>query len=107
MPTLLGDRAIVGVGDVLMIKRVMADKDTGKPYDWRYLMVVTELKQRGLHIAGLRLGAEEGRDMVYLYLPSHERRGIEAHWLAPEEWPDGVHAFRMKLILEGRIEGLI
>lgn len=86
----------------------MQDKETKKPFTWRYFMIATKvIRQRIVH--GIRLGAPEGKDKTSLLLaePFHPDGLTSVHYLPPDEWPDGVHALRMKLILEGRIDELI
>lgn len=92
-------------GEVVMVKRKLIDKQTKKPFDWRFFALV--------------LGAQRWRIVLYILDGKHREAPSTMSlaelgdptqtqlWVLPEgEWPDGVHAFRTKLILEGRIEGV-
>jgi hypothetical protein len=95
------------VGDVIMVHRELKDKQTGKPFTWKFFALVT------------RAGARPGRAArmiwcVILDEKEREERQLATYdeqttiwYLAPDEWPDGVHAFRTKLILEGKVEGMV
>lgn len=105
MPELLDgvrERKLVP-GDVIMVARKMRDKVTKKPFDWKFFMVVTKHKRwivRGYVVGGrghlkdneLTLGLDDDKNT--------------AHYLPIEEWPDGIHAFRMALIMQRKIEDL-
>lgn len=89
------------IGDVVMVQRDMEDRDTGKPYVWRYFVIVTE---PGRWFArGLRIGAEKGKETTTVKFDE----GWEIQLLAMSEYPDGVHAYRMMHILKGNIEGIV
>ena len=94
-------------GDVVMVVRKMRDKRTNKSFDWRFFMVVTEqtlalddpvegwvLGTTSEHLKGktLRLHVNDEKNVI--------------HYLSPDEWPDGVHQFRMALIMQRKIENL-
>jgi hypothetical protein len=91
------------VGDVLMVHKKIKPKDGGKPFIWRWLgTVVKTIGTRGVKM--IRFGAPEGKDEMTVGFGSLNDEG-EGVWFIPEdEWPDGVHAFRTRLILEGRID---
>ena len=87
-------------GDVLLVTKEMRDKATDKPFDWRYFAIVVEADRH--HIKVFRVGAD--KDIVFTLLTVTCK---EVRLLDPSEWPDGVHAFRMRAILEGRVKGLM
>jgi hypothetical protein len=89
----------IAVGDVLMVKEIFISAD--RPRAWRWFGLV--------HSQGYgwckcyRLGAvEENLRMVRIARVIVDGGYVQP--LHPDEWPDGVHAFRMKLILEGKID---
>lgn len=89
------------VGDVLMVHRECYDKDKDETYTWKFLGAVAHVK--GGRIKVLRF--EEG-DKEPISLSVHDPK--YQVWFYPEDrWPDGVHAFRTRLILEGRLDGAI
>lgn len=95
------------VGDVLMVHRRLKDKETGKPFTWKWLGAVRRLHSFSRAVSLIRFGAPEGKDLITVYFHSvdHDDEGV---WLIPqEEWPDGVWAFRTKLILEGRLDDAV
>jgi hypothetical protein len=92
------------VGDVVMVHMRLNDKQTGKPFWWKWLGAVLEAKGvRHSHFKVIRFGAPEGKDeaTIRLNFYSEDQR---VWFIPPEEWPDGVHAFRTRLILEGRLD---
>ncbi len=94
------DISTVEVGDVLMVARETVNLKTNKLYTWRYFMVVTKIGVT--RVVGLRIGAEEGKEKITTRLMTDDVVKLE-----PDEWPDGVCASRMMLILEGKIDDLI
>lgn len=96
-------------GDVIMVHRQLRDKETRKPFVWRYLALVTKVGRRAdIAIQHIILDEKE-REPTTLYLSMVDVQSGDGRlvrlWFLPEaEWPDGVYAFRTKLILEGRIE---
>lgn len=97
-------RLLLDVGDVLMVHVRLKDKQTGKPFTWKWLGAVKKPHPRSTGALVIRFGAPEGKDEIFM---NFGRLGAddEGVWLIPEaEWPDGVHAFRTRLILEGRLD---
>ena len=96
----LTSNADLGPGDVLMVHRQMKDKATGKTYLWRFFgLVVTT---HGRHAVRLwRIGAKEGQELQQQFIGNHELGQV--FFLDPDEWPDGIHVFRTRLILEGSV----
>lgn len=89
-------------GDVLVIARQLNDKQTGRPFVWHYFGIV--LKMRGGTANIIRIGGKEGADESNV--SAYEAETTVS--LLPEaEWPDGIYAFRTRLILEGRIDGAL
>lgn len=100
----LDDGGTLLPGDVLMVARRMNDK-AGKPFVWRFFMVVTEYKQLSERVHGMVVGATgKLADMAYTVQLESARNAVEL--LDPTEWPDGIHAFRMAMILKGQIEDI-
>lgn len=94
-------------GDVLMVHRQLRDKETGKPFTWKWLGAVKKPLRRGGGAVIIRFGAPEGKDEIAMNFGRMEADD-EGVWLIPqEEWPDGVWAFRTKLILEGRLDDAV
>ena len=94
-------------GDVVMCCRKMRDKRTNKPFDWKFFMVLTETTDElDSLVEGWVMGAtsEHLKDNPLKLHVGDEKNVI--HYLPIEEWPDGVHAFRMQLILQRKIENL-
>lgn len=92
-------------GDVVMCDRKMRDKQTRKLYQWKFFMVVTEPTHLfGDRVTGFVLGTsnERLREEPLNLSVNDEKNAI--HYLPPDEWPPGVHAFRMALILKRKIE---
>lgn len=91
-------------GAVLQVARRMQDKKTQRTYYWRFFFVVTEHRRGSVH--GLIAGAENPnfKDKEIFLSISDERNTV--HYLAESEWPDGVIAFRMSMILKGLIEDI-
>jgi hypothetical protein len=95
------------VGDVIMVHRELKDKQTGKPFTWKYFALITDKKSRSNFVFQHIILDEREREPTWLY--AHDYAGTSFHmwYLDPDEWPDGVHAFRTKLILEGKVEGMV
>lgn len=94
-----GERELVP-GDVLMVARRMRDKKTSKPYTWRFFMVVQE--HDDWQVTGFVVGSERFKDTPFQIAIDDDKSVVQ--YLAPEEWPEGVLAFRMSMILRGVIE---
>jgi hypothetical protein len=90
------------VGDVVMVhKLVEKPKDGSKPFWWKWLGVVNRAKRHTTMV--IRFGADPGMDEVAFYnIGSTDN--MKVWFISEEEWPDGVHAFRTRLILEGRLD---
>lgn len=91
-------------GDIIMVSRDMKDKETRKPYTWKWLGVVMRVGKRGRSVKLLRLGAYPPDDVVSIILED-DRWDIRV--IPEEHWPDGARVLRMRAIMEGRVEGLI
>lgn len=89
----------VGIGDVIMLSRQLVDKQTKKPYTWRFLAVVVKVKKRTATLIRLDNEADMTVDIF-----DHR---WEVRTLDECAWPDGARVIRMKLIMEGRLDGLI
>ena len=87
-------------GDVLLVKQELRDKKTQEPYTWRWYGVVMSLNRTRI-LRVLRIGRAEDEGYRTIDLASNRH---EVTWLDPDEWPDGVHALRMKMILTGEID---
>lgn len=98
--------AYVKLGDVLMVHQTLVDRSTKKPFTWKWFGIVSEVGHYGARC--WRVGAEGERDHEYsVYWGGGRERMTAVFLLEPSEWPDGVCVWRMKLILEGRIEGIV
>lgn len=100
------ERALLA-GDVLMVARKIDKPRFGnKPYWWRFFFVVT--KHRRWVVRGLVVGTEntslKGKE-INLEFDSDDGKNV-IQFLPMEEWPDGIHAFRMAMIMQGLIEDL-
>lgn len=91
-------------GDVLMVARELTDKKTGKPFVWRFFLIVLKHHQMRESVRGLRIGAPDDQQMTVGISKEDDN---EVWLLDPDEWPDGVVARRMAAILDGKIEGLL
>lgn len=92
-------------GDVVMVSREMTDKRTGRPYDWKFFMVVTEHKVRARMLKGIVISnSEKFKDQVAKLTWSAANT---IHYLSMEEWPEGVSAFRMSMVLRGLIPDIV
>ncbi len=93
----------VKAGDVLMVAMELEDKHKkGKTFTWRFFALVLKSKNR-MAVEVLVLDEKEREPMALSYL----RPNIVIHLLDEDKWPDGVHAFRTKAILDGKVpEGL-
>lgn len=93
-------------GDVLMVTRRMLDRKTRKPYDWKFFLVVTQHRSRYSSIVkGMIIGAtnERWKDEPVTVLTED----CDTQYLPPDEWPEGVHAFRMAMVLKGLIPDIV
>lgn len=90
-------------GDVLMVAMELEDKQKkGKTFTWRFFALVLKIS-RGQRCEVLVLDEKEREPMALSFL----RPNIVIHLLDEDKWPDGVHAFRTKAILDGKVpEGL-
>jgi hypothetical protein len=94
-------------GDVVVVHIWLDKPKYGKPFMWRWLgTVVKTIGARGARV--IRFGADPGKDEITIGFGSPTEREDEGVWFLPEDqWPDGVHAFRTRLILEGRIDDAV
>lgn len=89
------------VGDVVMVHKELHDKQTKHPFTWKFFAVVTKVGDRYQRMFQCLVLDEKERKpgTVFLHV------GDTTVWyLTPDEWPDGVYAFRTKLILEGGLD---
>lgn len=93
------------VGDVVMVRRRLHDKETKKPFDWTYFAVITQVMHPGI-FQHLILDEKE-REPRLLYAAEATAEDLRVWYLPEKEWPDGVYAFRTKAILEGRCDAII
>jgi hypothetical protein len=95
-------------GDVLMVARKMYDDARRKPFTWRYFFVITSHQAFAAWAKGLVVGADNPRlkDKEVSVQLDDEDWGV-VHYLPPDEWPDGVHAFRMAMVLKGLIPEIV
>lgn len=103
MPVELGEHGPVVPGDVVMVSRAMWDKKTKRPFRWRFFLVVTKQKRWTIH--GYVVGNDKLKDKE-IAVSLHDEKN-EVQFLPMEEWPDGVHAFRMSMVLRGLIEDVV
>lgn len=99
-----GDERELNPGDVLMIERKVQPKGGGKSFIWKLFMVVAVHKRwivRGWVLGGAGYYAD---NPMTLEIGSSMIKSM--YYLPMEEWPDGVHVFRMAQIMKGRIEDL-
>ena len=89
-------------GDVLMVGRPIRHKDTGKSFNWQFFLVVT--KHKRWFVKGLRIGAPEGKEEMSVEI-SDEQWTVQ--FVPMEEWPNGIHAFRMAMVFKGLIPDLV
>ena len=92
-------------GDVVMVNRKMKDNQ-GRAFMWKFFMIVAE--ETSLlddDIEGYVVGNENLKGKTYRCGVCSPRNVI--HYLAPEEWPDGIHAYRMQMILTSQITGVV
>lgn len=98
--TMPGQRELV-IGDVLMVAKELDDKHKkGKTFTWRFFALVTKVSRNQRLVEVLVLDEKEREPMR---LPFNDAR-TTIHYIPDGEWPDGVHAFRTKAILDGRVE---
>lgn len=90
------------VGDVLMVHQEI-EPEGEKPFTWKYFAAVcTEpIRRRFACIIGILVLDEKDRKTKLLNLEDHR---YSVWYIPPEEWPDGVYAFRTRFILEGRLD---
>jgi hypothetical protein len=103
MPELLtsGRQRQLHPGDVLMISRDIKDKVTRKVRKWQFFMVVT-LHKRWI-VDGIRVGAPKGKEEMQVTFDDV----WTIQYLEPDEWPTGIHALRMAMILKGLIPDIV
>jgi hypothetical protein len=89
-------------GDILMVNSAFKPKGTNSYKPWKFFVIV--LSANRYKIVGLRIGTDwEDKDRSILILPYNGYK-TTCYYLPEAEWPDGVCAFRMKAVLEGRVE---
>lgn len=109
MPELMetGRERQLAAGDVLMVARhIPKPRNGGKPYWWRFFLVVT--RHQRWRVRGLVVGAQneslKDNPVTLQFDDDDQKQTIQ--YLPMEEWPDGVHGFRMAMILKGLIEDI-
>jgi hypothetical protein len=104
-PTMTGQkRRQLNPGDVLMVERNVKPTDGRKPFIWKLFLVVEVHKKwivRGWVLGGNGYYAE---NPMTIEIGSSKVKSM--YFLPMEEWPAGVHVFRMAQIMKGRIEDL-
>jgi hypothetical protein len=86
-------------GDVVMVHRECYDTVRDEHFTWKFIGAVSSV--RGGRLEVLRFGADEGKDVMRFSV--HDPK-YSVYYLTEDGWPDGVHAFRTRLILEGRLD---
>jgi hypothetical protein len=92
-------------GDVVMVKRKI-EKQGEDTHDWRFFaLVVMSLRRevRAIILDGRSGEQVRTTNVVYDFL---DPENLQLWYLPESEWPDGVHVFRTKLILEGGTDAL-
>lgn len=105
MPEPLDDRELAP-GDVLMVERKMRDKRTNKAFLWRFFLVVTEPDDFGDSVKGMVVGTTSEKLKVEPLRLSLDDDKNTFQFLPQAEWPDGVHVFRMGMIMKRQIEAI-
>lgn len=90
------------VGDVIMVHRRLFDEQTKERFWWRYFAVVTRLSPWVAHHMILDDKPDRKETMLYTY--AFDPGDLRIWYVPDDEWPDGVHVFRTKMILEGRLD---
>ena len=111
-PKMAGQRHVAHEGDVVMVAMQLKDKQTGKPFPWRWLGIVT--KTRSSTITVIRFGVPGGEEISKIskrpkdeHILSLYDELIVVRAISEDAWPDGVHAFKMQLIMRGRLNDVI
>lgn len=103
MPTEVVNAKNLNPGDVLMVARQMRDKQ-GKRFVWRFFVVVTRSSR--WVIGGIVVGAgDKIKNKELTFDLNDDRNTIQL--LDVSEWPDGIHAFRMAMVLKGLIPDVV
>jgi hypothetical protein len=92
------------VGDVVMVRRKLIDKETKKPFDWTYFAVIAAVG-KSHRVFGHVILDEKDRERTMLMISGDPH--VRVWYLPEEEWPDGIYAFRTKAILEGRLDDIV
>jgi hypothetical protein len=93
----------IGKGDVVVVTQPFTLKGTiKKEVTWRWFGVVSETLYKSNKIRVIRVGQPADERLLSLF--DLNAAGREIHFLEPEEWPDGVHVFRTRMILKGEID---
>jgi len=90
---------VLNPGDVVFVSREMRDKETRKAFNWRFLGAVVRVGGRDT-IQVEQFGQERDKPLMLTLLDAKNT----VYFIPPDEWPDGVHAFRTRLILEGKLD---
>jgi len=94
------------VGDVVSISTLLKDKKTGEPFRWnRFAVVLAEPDHAQSFVAlTLKMHVSE-RDYRVVYLTRELTPSSDVVCKIEEEnWPQGVVAMRMKLIMQGILQ---
>lgn len=91
----------VEIGDVLLVAQWFQTAEMSQQKMWRWFGDVQH-KEKRQTVKVLRIGApdEKPRFLSLRFL----KDGESVHLLEPHEWPDGVHAFRARMLLTGQID---
>lgn len=93
-------------GDVIMVHRKLRDKQTREPFTWKFFAVVTKIPRSNFVFQYVILD-EHDRKPTWIYVTDYAGTDFHIWYLDPDEWPDGVHVFRTKMILEGRLDEVV
>lgn len=90
------------VGDVISISTLLKDKKTGESFRWnRFAVVLSEPDHLSFAALTLKMHVTE-RDYRVVYLTRELTPSSDVVCKIEEEnWPQGVVAMRMKLIMQG------
>lgn len=98
-------------GSVVMVMMQLKDKDTGKSFTWRWLGIV--VKSDGVRFTAIRFGVPDGHAISKISKRPKDEHNLIIHdpklevsVLAEESWTDSIHAFKMQLLLAGRLDDL-
>lgn len=91
----------LAIGEVVMVHKELTDKKTQKPFTWKFFAVVTQVGAKYHRAFQCMVLDEKQREPITIF---HDHAGTTVWYLTDDEWPDGVYAFRTRMILEGRLD---